>query len=245
MSKPASRRITAVPAPTPDDQAEAVAAYLRANPEFLAARPELYRVLAPPRRIHGENMADHMAAMLAAERSRLRSLEGEIEASVTDGRAGAALALRVRLAVLALMRSRDVLDTVTQELPPLLRVDSVSLLAEASRPRPYLPKDRTTAGTLETALPHHGLLPLPEGMVARLIGPGKEAVVRTAPTDTALLHAEAAALITRDALVRVPVWCGTPCLLALGAREAAALPSRQAAHTLGFLGRAVAAALAR
>ncbi|HZF78100.1 MAG TPA: DUF484 family protein [Acetobacteraceae bacterium] len=245
MSKPAAKRVLApVPAP-PDDRAELVATYLREHPDFLATRPDLYRVLTPPRRIHGENMADHMAAMLSAERSRIRALEGEIEASVSEGRAGASLVLRVRLAVLALMRSRDVVDTVTQELPPLLRVESVSLLAEAARPRPYVPHNRAVAGALETALPHHGLLPLPEGAVARLIGPGREAVVRVNPTDTALLHAEAAPLVTRDALVRVPVWCGTPCLLALGAREASALPSRQSAHTLGFLGRAVAAALAR
>jgi hypothetical protein len=49
----------------------------------------------------------------------------------------------------------------------------------------------------------------------------------------------------RDALVRVPVWTGHPTLMALGARDPQALPTRQATATLAFLGRAVAAALAR
>ena len=60
-----------------------------------------------------------------------------------------------------------------------------------------------------------------------------------------MLHQEAASLVCRDALIRVPVWTGHPTMLTLGARDAAALPARQAVATLAFLGRAVAAALAR
>ena len=226
-----------------DPLAEEVAAYLRDHPDFLAHRPELYRVLAPPRRLHGENVADHMAAMVAAERNRTRALEAEVQAAIEDGRAGAALALCVRLAVLALMRSRDVPETVTQELPALLRVESCTLLAEPTAARPYLPERRGAA--LERSLPRIGVLPLPPGSVTRLVGRGRDAKVRTEVTDRDLLHAEAAPLVTRDALVKVPLWCGTPCMLALGAREASSLPARQTVATLAFLGRAVAAALSR
>jgi len=81
--------------------------------------------------------------------------------------------------------------------------------------------------------------------VSRLMGPGRDAVVRAAPTETVTLHEEAASLVARDALVRVPVWTGTPTMLSLGARDPHALPARQATATLAFLGRAVAAALAR
>jgi hypothetical protein len=211
---------------------EEVAAFLVANPDFLARRPDLYRSLTPPRRVHGENLADHMVAMVAAERTRLRAIETEMQDALATGRAGTGLALRVRLAVLALMRARDIPDTVAQELPPLLRVETCTLLAEAPQPG-------------RSGLPRHGVRPLPTGAIARLLGPGRDARIRTEVTDTDLLHAEAAPLVTRDALVRVPIWCGTPCILALGAREAVALPARQTAQTLAFLGRAVAAALAR
>ena len=74
---------------------------------------------------------------------------------------------------------------------------------------------------------------------------GKDAIVRANPTDIELLHQEAAPLVARDALVRVPVWTGRPVLMSLGARDPQTLPARQAAATLAFLGRAVAAALAR
>lgn len=213
--------------------AEAVAAYLLEHPDFLAKRPDLYRTLAPPRRVYGENMADHMVAMVAAERSRTRGLEAEVQAAVTDGRAGATLVMCVRLAVLALMRSRDVMETVTQELPALLRVDSCTLLSEPATPE-------ATFGFRRA-----GFLPMPPGSLARLIGRGRGARVRTEVTEAVMLHAEAAGLVTRDALVRVPLACGTPCLLALGARDAASLPTRQTATTLAFLGRIVAAALSR
>jgi len=207
--------------PSPD----AVAAFLQAHPEFLSERPELYRSLSPPRRVHGERIADHMAAMLAAERRRVRSLEAEVDAAVTAGRAGYGLTIRVRLAVLALMRSTDVIDTVENELPALLGMESCRLLSEKPDRR--------------------GIFQLPRGAVVKLMGPGRDALVRAAPTDTETLHEEAASLIARDALVRVPVWTGTPTILALGARDPHALPARQATATLAFLGRAVAAALAR
>jgi uncharacterized protein YigA (DUF484 family) len=227
-------------APILDPRDEEVAAFLAANPDFLARRPELYRTLTPPRRVHGEKLADHMAAMVAAERSRTRALEAEVQSALADGRAGAGLALRVRLAVLALMRARDIPETVSQELPPLLRVDTCSLLAEPRPARGFLP-DHGAA----TAVPRAGVRPLPEGSVTKLLGPGRDARIRTEVTEAELLHAEAAALVSRDALVRVPLWCGTPCLLAIGSREAAALPARQTTQTLAFLGRAIGAAFTR
>nr|WP_246522825.1 hypothetical protein [Neoroseomonas eburnea] len=197
----------------------------------MAERPDLYRALLPPRRVHGERLADHMAAMLEAERSRTRALETEMFAAIEAGRAGAGLTVRIRLAVLALMRAQDVLEAVTQEIPALLGVETCTLAAEPS-------------GMLLPALPA-GILPLPPGAVVRLIGRGRDAVVRSHPTETVLLHAEAAGLVMRDALARVPLSVGPPALIALGAREPAALPARQTVAILSFLGRAVAAALSR
>lgn len=225
MTPAASSAGLALAEPASEREAEAVAVFLRAHPEFLAERPELYRALHPPKRLHGERLADHMAAMLAAERRRLRSLEAEVEAAVTAGRAGHGLTFRVRLAVLALMRSTDVAETVAQEVPALLGIESCCLLAEMTDRR--------------------GVLRVPRGTVARLLGPGRDALVRATPTELDLLHQEAASLVVRDALVRVPVWTGHPTLLTLGARDPQALPARQATATLAFLGRAIAAALAR
>lgn len=197
----------------PDD----VASWLRQNPDFLAERPELYRSLTPPRRIHGEGLADHMAAMLAAERAATRDV-------AEAAREAAGFAARTRAAILALIPSRDPAETVRQEWPDLLGLAHCALASEGQ------------------AAPH--LLPLPAGSVARLLPAGRDALLRETPDDLPLLHAEAAPLICCDALARLPL-PGPPALLVLGARARSDLPQQGATPHLQFLARALAAALLR
>jgi uncharacterized protein YigA (DUF484 family) len=202
--------------------ADLVAAFLRANPSWLADHPELYRVLVPPRRVHGEQLADHMVAMVRAERAHAAAMAERADGVLAAGRAAACLAGRVQEAVLALLRSCDPLDCVNGEIPGVLAVDSVHLCIEALLP---------------------GTRPLPEGTVTRLLE-GRQVLFRDTATDARLLHAEAAGLAGHDALVRVPGE-GPPALLALLARDKWALDPVQGAGALAFLGRAVAAALGR
>jgi uncharacterized protein YigA (DUF484 family) len=200
----------------------AVAGWLRDHPRFLAENPDLYRRLAPPARVHGEALADHMTAMLHAERAHAAAVAARAEGVLAAGRAAAGLAARVQEAVLALFAAGDVADCVATEFPAILGIDAASLCGEA-----FLPA---------------GLHRLPPGTVARLLGRGSVSF-RDAPDDSATLHAEAAALARHDALVRVP--CAAPTLLALAARDPRALDAQQGSAALAFLGRAVAAALAR
>ncbi|MFC3123896.1 hypothetical protein ACFOD4_02390 [Pseudoroseomonas globiformis] len=211
-----------VPAPAPQNgpprvTEDEVAAWLRDHPGFLAGRPDLYRLLAPPRRVHGDGLADHMAAMITAERAATRSL-------AEAAREGDGFATRIQAAVLALIPSRDPAETVSQEWPALLGLEHCTLAAEGLH------------------LPH--VLSLPAGTIARLLPTGRDTLVRATPTELPLLHVEAAALVLRDALALLP-GRGTPTLLVLGARHAAALPSRGAAAQLQFLAAALAAALSR
>jgi len=202
--------------PLPEAAAsDLVAAFLRAHPAWLAEHPELYRLLAPPRRVHGEVLSDHMAAMLRAERAHASEL-------IDAGRAAAGMAGRVHEAVLALMRAVDPADCVSSELPGLLGIDAAALCVEAPRP---------------------GCHDLPPNTVRRLLD-GRDVVFRQAAPDALMLHAEAARLALHDALVRVP-GAGVPMLLALASRDARSLDPAQGSHALGFLGRAVAAALGR
>src|SRR6185503_6724634 len=108
------------------ESAAFVAAFLRANPAWLAEHPELYQVLAPPNRVHGEGLADHMAAMVRAERERADFV-------LAAGRAAAGLAARVQDAVLALLRSRDAIDCVSNDMPGILGVDAAHLCVEADQ----------------------------------------------------------------------------------------------------------------
>jgi uncharacterized protein YigA (DUF484 family) len=205
----------------PADEA-AVIAYLRAHPAFLAANPALYGALEPPRRVHGQVLADHMAAMLAAER-------GRADGVLAAGRAAAGLAARVQEAVLALLRctaggADDVAGCIATEMPALLAVDAAALCLEGEV---------------------SGARRLPPGSVARLLG-GRVALFR-APVpdgDASLLHGEAARLARHEALMLVPGE-GPPALVALVARAPGVLEAGQGTGALAFLGRAVAVAMGR
>src|SRR5471032_1699868 len=95
-----------------DNDSAAVAAFLRANPDWLADHPDLYRILTPPTRVYGEVLADHMAAMVLAERAHAAAMEERADDVLAAGRAAAGMASRVQEAVLALLRSSDPLDCV-------------------------------------------------------------------------------------------------------------------------------------
>jgi uncharacterized protein YigA (DUF484 family) len=198
-------------------EADRVAAWLRANPAFLAERPDLYRLLTPPRRIHGEVLADHMAAMIAAERNATQHLAASARAE--DG-----FVRRVHQAVLALMVTADPAEAVAQEWPALLGLDHCALAGEG------------------TPAPHWRVLP--PGLMAGLLPAGRDTLLRDQPAESTLLHGEAAALIACDALVRLPL-PGPPAMLVLGARDTAALPRSGVAPPLRFLAAALAASLGR
>ncbi|HET6183966.1 MAG TPA: hypothetical protein VFA03_10285 [Acetobacteraceae bacterium] len=203
--------------------AEQVVAFLRARPRFLAERPELYRVLAPPRRVHGEAIADHMAAMIHAGREHAAAMAARADGVLAAGRAAAGIAGRVQEAVLTLIATHDVPECVAHDLPGLLGLDAATLCAEEAA---------------------DGLHPLPTGMVAALLG-GRDVLFRE-PSDeeAALVHVEAARLARFDALVRVPRR-GPPALLALVARDPGPLDPAQGSGALAFLGRVIGAALDR
>jgi uncharacterized protein YigA (DUF484 family) len=207
----------------PDEGESAqVETFLRSNPGWLALRPELYGILIPPERVHGEHLADHMTAMIRRERARAAEMAERANGVLAAGRAVAGLAARVQEAVLALLRCADPLDCICQEMPGILAIDAIHLCAE---------------------WPLTGAQPVPAGTVEGLLN-GRHVLRREVATEARLLHAEAAGLGDHDVLVRVPGE-GSPALLALIARDGHAIDSPQGTAPLVFLGRAVAARLGR
>ena len=199
-----------------DPEAGQVAAYLRAHPDFLADHPELYAGLSPPHRVHGKIFADHMQAMLQAARKHATDMEAKSDAILAAGRAAAAIAERVQIAILAMLAAPDPVEYVAETLPGLLGVDAATLACEWPRPR-----WRT----------------LPPGAIKALLR-NRPVVFRDRPADAALLHAEAALLAERDILILLPG--EQPALLALVSRDAALLPASQGLQALAFLGRVLA-----
>lgn len=202
-----------------DVDPQAIADYLRAHPGFLAARPELYRTLTPPQRVHGETLADHMAAMVMIERSHAAAQQERAAQVLAVGRDAASLSERVHEAALSLIMSPDVLDTVANDLPAILGVDAAAVCCETFR---------------------RGWRSLPPGAVSMLMR-RKPVVCRDRPGDAVLLHAEAALLAERDVLIALPG--PVPGLLALVSREPASLPGLHAGASYAFLGRVLAARL--
>ncbi len=205
--------------PLPSEEA-AAAAFLRGNPGWLAAQGELYALMDPPRRVHGERMADHMAALLMAARRQAGELAAAAALATADRRASEGFAQRVQEAVLALMRAADPAWCLQHDLPALLQLDNVRLCVEG----------------VSAEAGHAAVAP---GTVAAALGQ-RQAVVR-AEAGLPSLHGEAAALAGWEALVRVPLR-QAPALLALACRDGRALAGA-ATPALAFLGQAVATAL--
>ncbi|MDR3524194.1 MAG: DUF484 family protein [Acetobacteraceae bacterium] len=200
--------------------AEQVCAFLRAHPAFLAENPELYRVLLPPARVHGADLADHMAAMLAAQRAHAQAMQDEADRVLAAGRAQAGAWARVQEAVLALIESRFPIDCIATEFPRLLAVDAANLCAEA----PILAARRLSLGSIAT-----------------LFG-ARSVVFEASEAWAQCLHGEASGLAQHQVLIRIP---GHDALLALAARDAALLDPAQGQACWLFLARAVAAAVSR
>ena len=200
-------------------EANAISAYLRAHPAFLAENPALYDHLAPPERVHGATLADHMAALLAATRRRAHAAERAGAEAAAARRAAEAFVRRVQDTVIALMRAPDPAWLATHELAALLHVDAARICFETAAPE--------------------GAATLPAGTITATLGQ-RQALVRTAAPD-ALLHGEAVALATEEALIRVPRRTG-PALLALACRDPGSLAGA-GTDALAFLGQAVGAAL--
>ena len=119
-----------------DTEEDRVARFLAENPDWLATQTDLYEVLSPPRRVHGDTLADHMAAMIDAARQQAASMTAQAETLLQAGRAALGLADRVREAVLALIRATDLGECIACDLPRLLGIDSALLWIEGAGARP-------------------------------------------------------------------------------------------------------------
>ena len=104
--------------------ATGVAEFLREHPGWLAQQSGLYAALDPPRRVHGDTLADHMQAHLVRARAETATLAGQ-------RRAADSFTQRIHAAALALIAGGP---AALPELPVLLGLDSARLCAEQPCP---------------------------------------------------------------------------------------------------------------
>lgn len=202
---------------------EEVEAFLRANPGFLARRPDLLADILPERPLGG-NVADLQAHALRHLREEMEDLRSGAEELILNARNNLSLQNQTLDAALALLHADSfpqLVRVITDDLPLRLNLDLITLCVE-----PGLP----AADALYVQ-------ELPQGAVDALIGTNTALRLRPRVTGNDALHGAGAGLVRSDALVRLPLANPAlpPALLALGSRQADAFHPGMATDLLSFL----------
>ncbi|MBM3583753.1 MAG: DUF484 family protein [Alphaproteobacteria bacterium] len=203
-----------------------VAAYLRANPGFLAAHPEILAGQRPPRRALGDGVADFQEFLIERLREDVRRLTDAKRALVEERREARALAARMQKAALALIATADLTalaEAVTVDLAVLLGVDVAALGVE------------TTVG-ISGRDPVSGVRCLPAGTVDEVLGEGCDVrVIPDGAVDSRAFGA-GAGLVRSAVLVRVGGRRDLPpALLGVGSRHGGRFHGGACGETMRFL----------
>jgi len=234
MSGPGGSGQSANDAPVegrPQATAEDVVDYLRRHPNFLIDHPELLGVITPPAvRSEAGGIVDLQKFMVQRLQRRVTQLAATQDELIAAGRTNMSISGQVHHAVLALLEATSfehLIHTVTHDFATILDVDVAVLLIEES----------------DFARPHaagNNLYGVRKGAVDRLLGRGRDILLRERSEATETIYGPASALVRSDALARLRFAANAPPgMLALGSREASKFHPGQATELLQFLARAV------
>lgn len=211
----------------PLPSAQQVAAFLRANPDFLRDHPEVAAEVLPARDL-GDGIADLQSHTLRALRSELDTMRSGAEELIHNARNNMSIQTRTHDAVLAVLAADSFevfVRTVSDDLPPMLQVDLAMLCFE-----PGLPKGAAVY-----------VQELHAGAVDRLLGAGNATRLRASVGEEPALYGSGDGLVASDALVRLPLGDDLPpALLALGCRHPGTFHNGQATELLVFLAGVIA-----
>ena len=233
-AKPAQKTARAAEKSEPVRELEAneVAAYLRRHPDFLASRPDLVTVLAPPERELGDGVVDMQRFMVERLRSDVARLKLVQRKLISTSRNNLTSQGRVHTAVLALLGATSfehLIAVITDELTMLLDIDAVGLCVESSQ-----------HGGAQLPSNTAGVQMLEPGSTDELLGNANVLLRSDVIGDLALFGPQAASLVRSDALVRLKVSRHAPAgLLALGARRPGIFHPGQGTELLVFLGQVI------
>ncbi len=229
--QPKSRR----PAPGDSLTPEAVAAWLRQNPDFLAKNPDLLFALTPPDYDQGQGVVDFQRFMVERQRRELDKLKTSGQELLEASRANKALQQSVQKAVIALLSAptfERAIEVVVEEWTAILDADVVMMGVEGSAERP-IPGLKV------------GLTLLSAGDVDSRLGRLQDVKIISAldPPDPAMFG-EAAGLARSVVWLRLPIHEDTPPgMLAIGARETGHFHPRQNTELYRFLANVLAATI--
>ncbi len=206
-----------------------VAEYLRRHPDFLVNHPELLRVLTPPSRSGGSNVADMQVFMIERLRAAIARLTAHQDAFVALSRRTRSQQGQVHAAVIAMLGAttlEHLIEVVTVDFLRLLHVDVATLCVEQ--------------GAGEQPCTRAGVCCLEPGTIDEVLGPDRDILLSAETAGDERIFGAGAGLVHSAALVRLRLGRGAPpCLLALGSRHKGSFQPNQGAELLGFLARAL------
>lgn len=203
--------------------ADQVATYLRAHPNFLNEHPELVEMLVPPTRRTEDGVVDMQRFMVERLRGQVDQLRSAQHEMLSTTRTNQDILTRIHAAVVAVIAANSferLIHLVTHDLARLLDVDIVSLCVE---------------GNAETP-PPRGVHVLPAGAIDALIGPGNSALLQSDAVANPAVFGVRAAHVRAQALVRLHVGTGAPAgLLAFGSLDPNGYNQGHSTELLQFL----------
>ena len=210
--------------------AKDVIAFLRENPEFLKANPEVLDFLIPPReRPKKGAVADFQSYMIDRLKKAKDDITSTTKSLVETSRANMNNQQRVHKAVLRLLESNsfdDFIQSITMDLADILDVDIAVLVVESNG----------------NDIPHvltSGIRIIPGGTVDKWMG-GKNVLLQDNISGIEAIYGGGATLVKSQILLRVDISMDTPpAILAFGSRDADMFHEGQATDQILFLARVI------
>jgi len=209
--------------PTP----EAVAAFLRAHPDFLSDRPELLSVITPPRTDadSGGSVVDFQAFMVERLRSQNKALANQRREIVATARENLHNQGRIHRSILFLLDAPDFeqfLQALTADLALLLDLDVVALVVEGGE------------RTVRLDIPQRIRIAAP-GSVRYFTGGQKVALYDHLPGDP-MVFGEFADLVRSQLFVRLDISrSAPPAMLVFGTRDEGFFQPGQGTELIEFM----------
>lgn len=208
---------------------EDVIAYLRKKKDFFRDNPELLEELSAPGQDRGRGVVDFQQVLverLKSDKSNAHKVQKEL---IETFRANMSNQSRIQTAVLVVLEAEtfeEFVETITQDLPVLLDVDTITLVIEAtSKEVPFV----NVAG-MRFVKP---------GFVRSWLGDG-DALLQPSINGHEEIFGPGAGLVKSHALLRLEISTNTPAgIIAFGSRNPDAFSPDQAIDQVGFLAQVV------
>lgn len=225
-AEPAPRKPARAPARADESTELAIAAYLKAHPDFVLRHPSVMQALVPPAVDHGRGVVDFQRFMVARLQNDIDRLNLDKTSLIQTVRANAQGQARIHAAALALIEARSLgqlIEILTCDLMLVLDVDVIAMIVESN-------------GTDVPHVTSSGIRIVAPGAVSRWLG-RRNAILRSGVNGDPAIYGPGAGLIKSEALLRLDISQRTPTgLVAFGSRNPELFQEGQGTEHIAFLG---------